>query len=209
MRPAKLDFTLTEPELYAAPDSGFVTVVAPARGYLSIAATGSPRTSEDFRRATEALYAAAFGVKVRNKALTRRGVPGADGAVRTDFAVAPLQRVRQALTAHTIDEARWTLLLRLPAWIDDDEVAQSLEEVEVAKGLPAVARVSRVDHPAGRLLQTAVTGSWSRALTPVAKACDVELRERGLTAEPEWYEVCLGEPGAPRGHTYIVGRRVH
>ncbi len=207
-KPAKLDFTHTEPDLYSVPEGDFELVDAPARAYLSIAAVGSPRTSEDFRAATEALYAAAFGVKVRNKAFLRRSVPGSGDTVRTDFGVAPLERVRGAVTAHSIDEARWTLLLRLPDWIDHDEVSEGLEEVEVAKGLPAVARVTRVEYPPTRFLQTSVTGSWSRALTPIAKGFDVELRERGLTADPEWYEVCLGEPGAPTGHSYILRRRV-
>lgn len=207
---AKFDFTAAEPEGYGDGDYdtvGHIGVVAtPERSYLAVDTHGSPRTSEDFRAAAEALYAAAYGVKVRNKALARRGTPGADDAVRSDFSMPPLERLRGDVTAHDTDGARWTLLLRRPAWIDDAEVGDVLEQLEVSKGL-SLARVHCLDLPAASYLQTRVDGRWSAALTPTAKAFDVQLRERGLDAVPgAWHEVCLGEPGAPVGQSSYLMR---
>lgn len=212
--PPKLDFAETEPEAYGggAFDSvGHVDVVhVPERFYLGVTTSGSPRTSEDYRVAAEALFAAAYGVKVRNKAQARRGTPGADDAVRSDFVVPPLERLRGDLTAHTTDEAQWTLLLRRPAWIDDAEVGDVLEQLEVTKGLKNLTRVRCLELPPASYLQTRVDGRWSVALTPTSKAFDVQLRERGLTAvEGSWHEVCLGEPGAPVGQSsYLLRRRL-
>ena len=216
--PPKLDFSSAEPDAYGHGEYetvGRIGVVdAPERAYLAVATRGSPRTSEDYRVAAEALFAAAYGVKVRNKAHARRGVPGADEAVRSDFAVPPLERLRGDVTAHTADDARWTLLLRRPAWIDDAEVGDVLEQLEVSKGLKSLGRVRCLSVPASSYLQTRVDGRWSAALTPTAKAFDVQLRERGLTAAqgPDgaaWHEVCLGEPGAPVGrNSYLLRLRL-
>ncbi|MDF0529903.1 hypothetical protein P0W64_11145 [Tsukamurella sp. 8F] len=208
VKPAKLDFTRAESDLYSMPE-GFGVVDAPARSFLAIDTHGSPRTCEDYRVATEALYAAVYGAKLRNKDLVRRGAPGVDGAARTDFSVPPLERIRGELTRATVDDARWTLLLRVPSWIADDEIADALERVEVSKSLPAVARVYRTSHPERTYLQTGVTGSWSRSLIPVSKATAVELRERGLVAAPEWYEACLDNADlAADQPRYILRRRV-
>ncbi|GAA1105039.1 hypothetical protein [Tsukamurella strandjordii] len=212
--PPKLDFAATEAEAYGGEPFDGVghvgVVVAPERSYLAVTTSGSPRTSEDYRVAAEALYAAAYGVKVRNKALARRGTPGADDAVRSDFSVPPLERLRGDTTAHTTDDAQWTLLLRRPAWIDDAEVGDVLEQLEVSKGLKQLSRVRCVDLATASYLQTRVDGRWSAALTPTAKAFDVQLRERGLTAvDDAWHEICLGEPGAPVGQSsYLLRRRL-
>lgn len=212
--PAKLDFTATEPEGYgggAYDTVGYIDVTqVPQRAYLGVTTGGSPRTSEDYRVAAEALYAAAYGVKVRNKFLSRRGTPGADDEVRSDYAVPPLERLRGDLTAHTTDDAQWTLLLRRPAWIDDAEVGDVLEQLEVSKGLKNLTRVRCLELPASSYLQTRVDGRWSVALTPTAKAFDVQVRERGLHAvDGAWHEVCLGEPGAPVGQSsYLLRRRL-
>lgn len=214
--PAKLDFTAVEAAAYGGgpfEQVGHIDVVeAPERSYLAVGTVGSPRTSEDYRVAAEALYAAAYGVKVRNKAHARRGVPGADDAVRSDFSMPPLERLRGDLTAHSTDDAQWTLLLRRPAWIDDAEVGDVLEHLEASKGHKHLSRVRCLDLPAATYLQTRVDGRWSVALTPTAKAFDVQLRERGLEAleSPRgWHEVCLGEPGAPVGQSsYLLRRRL-
>lgn len=210
----KLDFSVAEPEAHGGGEYGTVghigVVAAPVRAYLAVDTVGSPRTSDDFRTAAEALYAAAYGVKVRNKALARRGAPGADDEVRSDFTIAPLERLRGDLTAHTTAEARWTLLLRRPAWIDDAEVGDVLEQLEVSKGVKNLTRVRCLNLPASSYLQTRVDGRWSAAVTPTAKAFAVQLRERGLTAvDGAWHEVCLGEPGAPVGQSsYLLRLRL-
>ncbi len=213
---AKYDVTALEPEAYGGGEYGTVghtgVLHAPARAHLAVTATGSPRTSDDFRESAEALYAAAYGVKVRNKALARRDVPGAGGEARSDFRMPPLERLRGDLTAHDTDAARWTLLLRRPAWIDDAEVGDALEQVEVGRGVN-LARVHCLDLPAASYLQTRVDGRWSAALTPTAKAFAVQLRERGLRAADAagaaWHEVCLGEPGAPAGtSSYLLRLRL-
>ncbi|BDH58106.1 hypothetical protein MTP03_30450 [Tsukamurella sp. PLM1] len=149
-------------------------------------------------------------MKVRNKFLARRGTPGADEAERSDFSMPPLERLRGDVTAHSTDGARWTLLLRRPDWIDDAEVGDVLDRLEGDKGHKNLARVRCLDLPAASYLQTRVDGRWSVALTPTAKAFDVQLRERGLTAvDGAWHEVCLGEPGAPVGQSsYLLRRRL-
>lgn len=206
----KFDFAEAEPEGYGEGDYGTVghigVVRAPERAYLAVDTVGSPRTSDDFRLAAEALYAAAYGVKVRNKAFARSGTPGADEAVRSDFRMPPLERLRGSVTAHDTDAATWTLLLRRPAWIDDAEVGDALEQVEAGKGI-SLARVRCLEMPAASYLQTRVDGRWSVALTPTAKAFAVQLRERDLTAvDGAWHEVCLGEPGAPVGQSSYLMR---
>ncbi|KXP04457.1 hypothetical protein HWD35_13285 [Tsukamurella tyrosinosolvens] len=209
----KYDFSEAEPEAYGGGAYGTVghigVVVAPERAYLAVDTVGSPRTSEDFRAAAEALYAAAYGVKVRNKALDRRGTPGADDADRSDFRMPPLERLRGEVAPHDTDTARWTLLLRRPAWIDEAEVGDVLEQLEVSKGL-SLARVRCLDLPAASYLQTRVDGRWSAALLPTAKAFAVQLREQSLAAvDGAWHEVCLGEPGAPVGeNSYLLRLRL-
>ncbi|WP_019204208.1 hypothetical protein [Tsukamurella sp. 1534] len=215
-RPAKLDFTAAEPDAYGDgpyAQPGHIDVVAtPERAYLAVTTEGSPRTSEDYRVAAEALFAAAYGVKVRNKALARKGVAGADDAERSDFRVPPLERLRGELSAHTAADASWTLLLRRPDWIDDAEVGDVLEHLEVSKGLKNLSRVRCLDLPSASYLQTRVDGRWSVALTPTAKVFGVQLRERGLTpvdGPRPWHEVCLGEPGAPVGeNSYLLRLRL-
>ncbi|GAB3127910.1 hypothetical protein GCM10027289_06130 [Tsukamurella serpentis] len=208
---AKFDFAAAEPLAYGGGEYGTVghigVIEAPQRAYLAVDTVGSPRTSDDFRVAAEALYAAAYGVKVRNKALARRGTPGADEQTRSDFTVPPLERLRGDLTAHTTADARWTLLLRRPDWIDEAEVGDVLEQLEVSKGLKNLSRVHCLDLRASSYLQTRVDGRWSAAVTPTAKAFAVQLRERGLRCvDGGWHEVCLGEPGAPVGQSSYLMR---
>lgn len=205
-RPPKLNFLVSESASYAAPSDGCSPVAVPARRFLALDSVENPRESPEYQADLAALYASAYGVKLANK---RRAGSGDDiDPRRTDFGVAPLERIRHLVGADAAS-TRWTLLQRIPDWIDDDEVAAALASVELAKGVRLLGRVRVLELPAARYAQTRLEGA----------RFDVDRHPAAIGAAAErfaaagfidvlggpWHEVCLADPAGPSAtSTYLI-----
>lgn len=160
---------------------------APAR-YLAIDGAGDPNT-EPFAEATSALYPHAYALKFASKQAGQ------------DFTVPPLEGLwwandMEAFTSRRNKAAwRWTLLLRLPPWIDDAAVDAARAKVRAKKDPPARlddVRVEPLDE--GLCVQTLHVGPFD-AEGPVLDRLHREfIPAEGLAPTGRHHEIYLGDP---------------
>ncbi len=149
-----LDVKKAQKELYAPPKDEFVIVDVPPMTFFAVDGHGDPNTSPDYVRALEALYSASYAVKFTSKREHGR-----------DFVVPPLEGLWWAddMTAFVSrDKAAWswTMMIRQPDWMSDDELAAARTVLDAAAAalIPAgadellYARVDLIRGPDGRPL---------------------------------------------------------
>lgn len=182
----KIDFKKTLPG-YRARRGRFDLLDVPDHGYLMIDGAGDPNTDPAFAAAIEALYPLAYTVKFASKAAGR------------DYVVPPLEGLwwadDMAAFTGTRDKSRWqwTLMLLVPDWVGDGEVAAAVDRVR-AKGAPARLDDVRYEHLAeGRCVQTLHVGSFDDEAAVLAHLHDVVIPERGLAMTGRHHEIYLSD----------------
>lgn len=133
--PDKVDLAKTL-DAYRARRGEFRVVDVPVTQYLAIDGAGDPNTSEQYRETLETLYPVAYVAKFASKAAGR------------DYVVPPLEGLWWAddmaafTTGRDKSRWRWTMLLMLPAWIDDEApvLARMHDEVIPELGLRMTGR---------------------------------------------------------------------
>lgn len=119
----KIDFK-TELDAYRAPRDRFRIVDVPDLTYLMIDGSGDPNTSPVFATAVAALYPLAYALKFASKRELDR-----------DYVVMPLEGLWWAddmdafTTSRDKSQWKWTLLMMVPPWIDDDAVTRARDAV--------------------------------------------------------------------------------
>jgi len=187
---------------YTAADSpGIVDV--PARPYLMIDGEGDPNTSDAYRRALEALYPLAYGL--------RKAIKDATGLAYTVMPLEGLWWVEDMRRFSLDDKSSWmwTAMIRQP----DEVTAELAEEV-----LPAVAQkkklaaghLARVEHFGdGKAAQILHLGPYS-AEAPTVERLHRFIDDEGLRFDGKHHEVYLTDPrkSAPEKNRTIIRQPV-
>jgi hypothetical protein len=178
----------THEQLYRAGRVGVpVLVDVPEATFLMIDGHGDPNTSDDFSRAIQALYSAAYTVKFSLKKATGR-----------NERVAPLEGLwwgaeAENFAAATKDTWSWTMMIRLPDTVPSDMFAESLAAAATKK--PEVPiRDLRVERFAeGRAAQIMHLGPYA-AEQPTIVALHEFIAEQGYRRRGKHHEIYLGDP---------------
>jgi hypothetical protein len=178
-------------QLYRArAEPAFVEV--PPLTYLSRDGHGDPNTSAAYATTVQALYAVSYAAKFAVKRSTGE-----------DFTVSPLEGLwwsddMSAFTAAAKDRWDWTMMIRQPASVTADLVAELAEKVSRTKGLPAARdlRLAVVDE--GTAAQVLHVGPYAAEGPTIARLHDF-IHEHGFTFEVDeqglrHHEIYLGDP---------------
>lgn len=184
--PDKVDLAKTL-DAYRARRGEFRVVDVPVTRYLAIDGAGDPNTSEQYRETLETLYPVAYAAKFASKAAGR------------DYVVPPLEGLWWAddmasfTTGRDKSRWRWTMLLMLPAWIDDAAVTAALAQA-ARKRPPRLEdlRVERLDE--GTCVQTLHVGSFDDEAPVLARMHDEVIPELGLRMTGRHHEIYLSDP---------------
>jgi len=174
---------------YAGRVGRFDDLVVEPRRYLMVDGAGDPNTAPAFAQAVETLYPVAYTLKFA--ARERHGI---------DHVVPPLEGLWWAddMDSFTADRDKsrwsWTLLLLVPDWVGDDEVAAAVAKVGEKKDPPARLgdlRCEVLDE--GRCLQTLHVGSYDDEAPVLARLHDEEVPSRGLRMTGHHHEIYLSD----------------
>jgi len=171
----KVDFKRELKNLYAAPAKDFTIVDVPAMHYLMIDGSGDPNTSQSYKDAIEALYAASYAIKFSSKIGLGR-----------DYTVPPLEGLWWAddMTSFTRGEKsawRWSMMIMRPSWIIPAMIEDAIAALRVKKALPALSllRDERLDE--GRSVQIMHIGSYEDEAPVLARLHHEFMPKHGLT----------------------------
>jgi len=183
----KVDFRKSRPDLFSAPKDSWQTVDLPPIRYLMADGQGAPYAPA-YQNAVEVLYSTAYPLKFLSKTKLGR-----------DYVVPPLEGLwwsndLDAFTQGRRDEWRWTMMIMLPDWLTDAQIAQGF----------AAARAKRPDNDFSRArsdvlheglsLQRLHIGSYADEAPILAALHDAVMPGQGLGFNGHHHEIYLGDP---------------
>lgn len=183
---AKIDIKKQYPHLFA-PKREPHLVEVPKLRYLMIDGNGSPDGAA-FQDAISALYSTAYGTKFRLKA-----------AGRDDFVVPPLEALWWADDPSAFDKNRraewqWTLMLVRPDHISDDDLEDTLDELDT-KGKTIAAHRSMRTEPLeeGRAVQCLYIGPYD-SMEGAVSTMHAFAESNGFELAGKHHDVYLSDP---------------
>lgn len=167
------------------PTGSIALVDVPGFPFLMVDGHGDPNTTPAYTDAVEALYSLSYTVKFVSKAKGR------------DYVVAPLEGLWSAeRMAAFVDRSKhewsWTMMIRQPDWLDDDDWDAARHRVSPKK-LPALDAVRLESFAEGRAAQVMHTGPYDDE-GPVIARLHEWIAANGLVATGRHHEVYLGDP---------------
>jgi hypothetical protein len=172
-------------EYAASPQPGLVEV---GRGrYLTIEGMGEPG-GENFQRRLGALYATVYAIK---SALRAEGRP--------DFVVGRLEGLWWGIrgpgdfTREPPGDWNWKLMIRVPEWLTETDLAAAQETLRARGKDPVVAKVRLEDLEEGLCVQALHVGPYDREAETISRMNEFA-REQRLAFHGLHHEVYLSDP---------------
>jgi DNA-binding PadR family transcriptional regulator len=175
-------------ELYAPKNTDWALVDVPAQQFIAVDGSGDPNTSEEYKRAVEALYAVAYTLKFAGK---REG--------GRDFVVAPLEGLwwaddPTAFTSRAKAAWHWTMLISLPDWVNVAVTEEAKHAALAKKKLPTIAKVSHHRLAEGNCAQALHIGSYDDEGPLLARLHGEYLEAHNLRLAGPHHEIYLSDP---------------
>jgi hypothetical protein len=180
----KLDLFKEFKSEYVTSKEPVLVVVGPAK-YLSITGQGAPG-GECFRSHISALYSVAFTLKMAEKLAGH------------DYKVCHLEGQWWAddgsdFRTHQAREWQWRLLIRVPEFINQNQVDAAIQTV-LAKGPSALAgQVKLEELTEGRCMQMLHVGPYAEEKASVARMLDLA-EGNGVRLRGPHHEIYLSDP---------------
>ncbi|HEY7401625.1 MAG TPA: GyrI-like domain-containing protein [Actinomycetota bacterium] len=187
---AKLDMKKELRFLYAPPTHP-VFVEVPALRYLAVdgaipEGTAGPAADPEFGRAIGALYSVSYTLKFAMKPSGR------------DFVVMPLEGLfwtdgTEKLAPGGFGAMRWTLMMLMPPWITDDDVAQAVSTLVDRGRLSGPSALRLVTLEEERAAQILHVGPYADE-SPTIEKLHAFIEEHGLEPRSKHHEIYLSDP---------------
>lgn len=187
----KLDLTKHFKTYYTAKAKPELLTIEPA-SYLSITGKGDP-SGADFTQKIQAIYPVAYALKFACKARNR------------DFVVAKLeaqwwydearyQNVSMADSPKSIPRSEWEyrLLIRMPDYVSQEDVASAIAETAKAKGSALISEVRFFAMTEGKVAQILHTGPFDTEPETLDKLKQF-MTEHGLARNGLHHEIYLSD----------------
>ncbi|MFJ2144506.1 hypothetical protein CQ012_02970 [Arthrobacter sp. MYb214] len=184
---AKIDFKKSL-DSYRSVAGQFRVLQLPAMHYLMFDGSGDPNTSNLYQQALQTLYPVAYKLKFASKAQGK------------DYVVPPLEGLWWAEDMAVFTERRdkeqwsWTMMLMVPAWINEDDYATALETAQAKKPLPCPGRIRFQSLAEGQCVQTLHIGPYDAEAEILAPMHHEFIPGQGLRMTGRHHEIYLGDP---------------
>ncbi|MBJ7354311.1 MAG: GyrI-like domain-containing protein [Thermoleophilaceae bacterium] len=185
----KFDFKREFKEVYSPPAKDFSLTEIPPFRYLAVDGKGDPGTAQEFSDAVSALYPLAYTLKMTGK---KNGGP--------DFVVGPMSATwrskdKSAFVTGDRDNWEWTVMLPLPDWITDEQIAEARESVAARKNPAALSLVCAMTLNEGLCIQILYRGPYVDEAPVLARMHNEFMPEHGLDFNGDHHEIYLSDPG--------------
>lgn len=183
----KLDMKKTLKEFYTARTERVTAVDVPSGNFLMIDGRGDPNRAPEYAEAMQGLYSLAYTVKFTLK--NTRG---------TDFAVMPLEGLwwvpdMREFTDKDKDAWYWTMMIRMPDFVTNDDVESARAAAGKKKDLPALPKVRLEAYTEGLAAQIMHIGSYSEETENIRKVHEW-IAENGYERSGKHHEIYLSDP---------------
>jgi hypothetical protein len=185
----KIDFKKELKYLYRPSAKEFVVVEVPRLKYLMVDGHGDPNTAKEYQDAVEALYAVAYKLKFMSKR-----------SLGKDYVVPPLEGLWWAEDMEAFTTLRdkrawdWTMMIMQPEWITQEMFEAAVEEVEGAKGLPALPRLRLGTRHEGLSVQILHIGSYEDEGPTLHRMHNEFIPQNGYEMVGKHHEIYLSDP---------------
>ncbi len=171
---AKLDLKKKYKELYKTPEDKPVFVDVPEFTIVSIEGAGDPNTSEEFKKAVEALYPVVYKIKFASKLVLKK-----------DYAVMPMEGLWWAedMSKFKQDDKSnwlWKIFIVQPDFITKDMFEDAVEEVREKKNPEFIDRITIEKFKEGKSAQILHLGPYSEEAENIQKVHDF-IKENGFS----------------------------
>lgn len=174
---------------YQARVGEFRVLEVPSQRFLMVDGHGDPNTSPMYAAALEPLYPVGYALKFASKQELGR-----------DYVVPPLEGLWWAedMTAFTSardkNQWRWTMMLMVPDWVDDQLVDTAVTKVEARRSPARLQdlRVSSLDE--GLCVQTLHVGSFDEEGPLLERMHNEFIPSQGLRMTGRHHEIYLSDP---------------
>lgn len=182
-----LDVKKAQKDLYAPPKDEFVIVDVPPMTFFAVDGHGDPNTSPDYVRALEALYSASYAVKFTSKREHGHDlvVPPLEGLWWAEDMTAFVSRDKAAWS--------WTMMIRQPDWMSDDELAAVAASTAAKKSLPASDLLRIVHLTEGPSAQILHVGSYDDEGPTLRRLYEEFVPRHGLALHGKHHEIYLSD----------------
>jgi hypothetical protein len=179
----KTDLTRLHKALYTA-QAQPALIFVPAGHYIAINGKGDPN-GPVFAASTQALYTAAYSIKNVYKQSGQ------------DFTVSKLEGTWWVTSDNYLevprDEWYWQLLIRMPDYVVNAVVQQTLKAAYLKKQLPLLQQVSLIALAEGKSVQIMHTGPYSEEPATLQLMEDF-IKKEGLMRNGRHHEIYLTDP---------------
>jgi hypothetical protein len=185
----KIDFKRELKHLYQPSGKKFEVVDVPPLQFLMIDGHGNPNTAQEYQDAVETLYAVSYKLKFMSKKLLGK-----------DYVVPPLEGLWWADDMSSFTSQRdknqwdWTMMIMQPEWITQDMVEVAVQEVELKKELPALAKLRFATYHEGLCVQITHTGSYDDEGPILAQLHSEFIPNNGYKEAGKHHEIYLSDP---------------
>ncbi|TYL45627.1 hypothetical protein FXB39_17670 [Nocardioides sp. BGMRC 2183] len=172
---------------YRAAQGRFDELDIPERHYLAVDGHGDPNSSPAFAGAIATLYPVAYALKFASKTDLGR-----------DYVVPPLEGLWWAADMDAFTTARdksawdWTLMLLVPSWLGEHEVAAARERAG-AKDPPRLDELRLLSLTEGRVVQTLHVGAFDEEGPVLRRLHHEYLPDHGLRLAGTHHEIYLSD----------------
>jgi hypothetical protein len=186
-RMQKIDFKKRLKQLYSAPAKTPVLVEVPEMQFIMADGAGDPNTSEEFRRAVEALFSVSYALKFLVK----------KGPLAIDYGVMPLEGVwwTEDMSAFTTSDKaswKWTLMIMQPEYATGELFEQALAQVRKKKNLPSLDQLRMEPFREGMSAQVLHVGPFSEE-GPTIERLHRYIEEHGYRRRDKHREIYLSD----------------
>jgi hypothetical protein len=182
----KIDFKKTQKSLYLPSPKTLQLVDVPEMNFAMFDGKGPPGNVA-YATALSWLYPVSYGIKFKSKL-----------ELGKDYVVPPLEGLwwaddYAAYTADRRDEWQWTMMIRVPDWIEQDMFTQSVEKAAGKLGTPPeTLRFQSFNE--GQSVQIMHIGPYADEGPTIAKIHNEFLPENNLVENGEHHEIYIGDP---------------
>ncbi|HME50844.1 MAG TPA: GyrI-like domain-containing protein [Candidatus Lokiarchaeia archaeon] len=183
----KHDFKKEFPALYNPTSKNITIVDVPEMKFFMIDGQGDPNTAQEFKDAIATLFPLSYGVKM----------PFKKNHPDLDYIVPPLEGLwfmedMAAFSMASKDLWLWTLMMRVPDFVPDDEAISVIEKVMATKHPPAIDKVRFERYNEGKCMQIMYVGPFD-AEPPAIQKMHEWARENGFEIAGKHHEIYLSD----------------
>jgi hypothetical protein len=174
--------------LYAPRNRTWERVEVPPQRFLAVDGEGDPNTAPAYTAAVQAVYTVTYTLKFAAKRAGGR-----------DFKVGPLEALwwaedYAAFTGRDKDAWRWTVMIALPEWVEEQAWAEAAGAPRQEKGNPAHCPGPALHLDEGLCAQALHIGPYDAEGPLLAELHQRWLPENGLRESGLHHEVYLNDP---------------